>query len=66
MRGEESGTLDSVLVKLSDYYDAEVETALKSVTSIIEPIMITVMGVVIGGIAMALMLPIFSLSRHPG
>ena len=63
--GEETGRLDEVLAKLSNYYDQEVETSLKSVTSMIEPIMITVMGVVVGGIGLALMLPIFSLSSHP-
>ncbi len=48
------------------YYDQEVESSLKTVTSMLEPIMITVMGVVVGGIAMSLLLPIFSLSRTPG
>lgn len=63
--GEESGRLDKVLAKVSTFYDQEVETALKTATSLIEPIMITVMGVVVGGIAMALLLPIFSLSKTP-
>jgi len=61
--GEETGKLDSVLMKVSTYYDREVETSLKAVTSLIEPLMITVMGVVVGGIGMALLLPIFSLSK---
>jgi type IV pilus assembly protein PilC len=61
--GEETGKLDSVMLKISNYYDQEVETTLKAVTSMIEPIMITVMGVVVGGIGMALLLPIFSLSK---
>ncbi len=64
--GEETGKLDSVLVRVSGYYDREVETSLKATTSLIEPIMITIMGVVVGGIGMALMLPIFSLSRAAG
>jgi type IV pilus assembly protein PilC len=42
-----------------------VDTALKTATSMIEPIMIAVMGVVVGGIALALLLPIFSLSKQP-
>jgi type IV pilus assembly protein PilC len=63
--GEETGKLDTVMLKVSNYYDQEVETSLKAVTSMIEPIMITVMGVVVGGIGMALLLPIFSLSK-PG
>ncbi len=61
--GEETGKLDVVLHKVSIYYDREVETSLKTTTSLIEPIMIGVMGFVVGGIGMALMLPIFSLSR---
>jgi type IV pilus assembly protein PilC len=61
--GEETGRLDEVLEKVSDYYDREVETSLKAATSLIEPLMISAMGVVVGGIGMGLLLPIFSLSR---
>jgi type IV pilus assembly protein PilC len=64
--GEETGKLDEVLVKVSSYYDQEVETSLKTVTSLIEPLMITVMGFIVGGIGLSLLLPIFSLSRAPG
>jgi type IV pilus assembly protein PilC len=63
--GEETGKLDHVLERVSGYYDHEVETAIKTATSLIEPIMISVMGVVVGGIGLALLLPIFSLSRQP-
>jgi type IV pilus assembly protein PilC len=63
--GEDTGKLDTVLEKVSTYYDGEVETSLKATTSIIEPIMISVMGVVVGTIGLALMLPIFSLSKQP-
>ncbi len=63
--GEETGKFDVVLEKVSTYYDNEVETSLKAATSLIEPIMIAMMGVVVGTIGLALMLPIFSLSRHP-
>lgn len=61
--GEETGRLDFVLEKLSNYYDGEVEMSLKTTTSLIEPIMITGMGVMVGGIAIGLLLPIFSMSR---
>jgi type IV pilus assembly protein PilC len=61
--GEQTGKLGPVLERVSNYYEEEVETSLKAVTSVIEPIMITVMGAVVGTIGMALMLPIFSLSR---
>lgn len=63
--GEETGRLDYVLERVSTYYDHEVETAIKTATSLIEPIMIAIMGVIVGGIGLALLLPIFSLSRHP-
>ncbi len=63
--GEETGKLDIVLEKVSTYYDSEVETALKATTSLIEPLMIAMMGVVVGTIGLSLMLPIFSLSKQP-
>jgi type IV pilus assembly protein PilC len=61
--GEATGKLAPVLEKVSVHYDREVETSLKMVTSMLEPIMITVMGVVVGGIGLSLLMPIFSLSR---
>ncbi len=63
--GEDAAKLDVVLEKVSTYYDSEVENTLKATTSLIEPLMIAVMGVVVGTIGMALMLPIFNLSRQP-
>ena len=54
-----------MLERVSTYYDQEVETSLKATTSLIEPIMISVMGVVVGTIGLALLLPIFSLSKQP-
>ena len=62
--GEDTGKLDYVLERVSSYYDREVEMSIKTATSLIEPIMIAAMGVVVGGIGMALLLPIFSLSRQ--
>ena len=61
--GEETGRLDHVLERVSTHYDKEVENSIKTVTSLIEPLLITLMGVVVGGIGLALLLPIFSLSR---
>jgi type IV pilus assembly protein PilC len=63
--GEETGKLDVVLERVSTYYDSEVESSVKAATSLIEPIMICIMGVVVGTIGLALMLPIFSLSKQP-
>lgn len=61
--GEQSGRLDDVLQRVSTFYDREVETSLKTATSLIEPIMISIMGVIVGTIGLSLLLPIFSLSR---
>lgn len=61
--GEETAKLDYVLKKVSGYYDGEVDNALKSATSMLEPLMISVMGVIVGSIAMSMLLPIFTLSR---
>ncbi|MBM4003452.1 MAG: type II secretion system F family protein [Planctomycetes bacterium] len=64
--GEETAKLDLVLNKVAQYYDREVETSLKAATSVIEPIMISVMGLIVGAIGLGIMLPIFSLSRAAG
>jgi type IV pilus assembly protein PilC len=64
--GESTGKLDVVLERVSNHYDQEVESALKTVTSLLEPLLITVMGAVVGGIGLALLLPIFQLSRSSG
>lgn len=64
--GEQTGRLGPILERVSNYYDSEVDVSLKSVTSMLEPIMITVMGGVVGSIGMALLLPIFKLSSARG
>lgn len=64
--GERTGRLGQVLERVSDFYEQEVETSLKGLTAMLEPIMITVMGGVVGTIGMAIMLPIFSLSKPAG
>lgn len=63
--GEATGKLDQVLAKTATFYERELETAVKTAVSLIEPAMIIVMGGVVGTIGLALLLPIFSLSR-PG
>ena len=59
--GEESGALDSILNKTADFYDDEVEQAIQATTSLIEPMLIVVMGVVIGAIVISIMLPMFEM-----
>jgi type IV pilus assembly protein PilC len=61
--GEETGKLDFVLEKISKHYEEETASSIKSVTTMVEPLLITVMGFVVGGISMSLLLPIFRLSR---
>lgn len=60
--GEDSGTLATVLSDVAEYYNRELKNIIKTVTSMIEPIMIVVMGVLVGFIAMSIMLPIFKMS----
>jgi len=57
--GEETGALDEMLDKIADFYDQEVEATVNALTSLIEPILIVVMGVVIGGMIISLYLPMF-------
>ena len=59
--GEETGALDSMLRKIADFYDEEVAAMVESLTSLIEPLMIAVMGLMIGGIIVSLYLPMFKL-----
>jgi len=56
--GERTGSLEVLLEKIAEFYDAQVKAAVKSLTSMIEPILITVMGVIVGGVVMAVFLPI--------
>ena len=62
--GEETGQTDTVLVKVADFYEEEVDTAINSLSSIIEPVMIVVMGSVVGLVAASVMGPIASLAQN--
>jgi len=59
--GENTGALDQMLSKIADFYDDEVDTAVAALTSLLEPIMIVFLGVVVGGLVVAMYLPIFRL-----
>jgi type IV pilus assembly protein PilC len=61
--GEESGKLGEVLAEVADYYNRELRAVIKSVTAMIEPLMIVAMGTVVGFIAMSIILPIFKISQ---
>jgi type IV pilus assembly protein PilC len=60
--GEKTGGLPDMLLKVSDFYDEEVDAAVDSLTSMIEPLIIVFLGVVIGGILIAMYMPMFSLA----
>jgi type IV pilus assembly protein PilC len=59
--GEQTGALDSMLAKIADFYDAEVDQAVSNLTTLLEPILIVFLGVVVGGLVIAMYLPIFKL-----
>ncbi|NMA28259.1 MAG: type II secretion system F family protein, partial [Burkholderiales bacterium] len=59
--GEETGNLDAMLAKISDFYDTEVEYLLSSLTSMLEPIMIVGMGTIVGFIVVSVFLPLYEL-----
>lgn len=61
--GEETGALDTMLAKVSDFYDQEVDDTVSALTSLIEPILIIVMGVAVGGILISLYLPMFNIAN---
>jgi type IV pilus assembly protein PilC len=60
--GEDSGSLETMLTKIAEFYDQEVEAATEQLTAMIEPLMIAFLGVVIGGMVVALYMPIFQIS----
>jgi type IV pilus assembly protein PilC len=61
--GEETGALDTMLSKVADFYDQEVEAAVESLTSLIEPILIAVMGGAVGSMVIALYMPLFNIIK---
>ena len=61
--GEESGALDHMLSKAADFYEAEVDDLVVALSSLMEPIIIVVLGALIGGIVIAMYLPIFKLGH---
>jgi type IV pilus assembly protein PilC len=64
--GEQTGNVDGMMVKVADFYDSEIDTLVAALTSLMEPLLICFLGVVVGGIVMAMFLPIFQLSSVVG
>jgi type IV pilus assembly protein PilC len=61
--GEQTGQLEKMLTKIADFYDEQIDAAVTALTSMLEPIVITFLGVVIGGIVISLFLPIFKITE---
>ncbi len=61
--GEQTGELEAMLTKIADFYDTQVDTAVSGLTSLIEPLIVGFLGIVIGGIVIALFLPILTLTQ---
>ena len=59
--GEESGSIDDMLSKVADYYEEEVDNAVDAMTSLMEPLIMSFLGVVIGGLVIGMYLPIFKM-----
>ncbi|HEY5776886.1 MAG TPA: type II secretion system F family protein [Xanthomonadales bacterium] len=59
--GEESGSLDAMLSKVADFYEAEVDDAVEALSSLLEPLIMSILGVLIGGLVVAMYLPIFKM-----
>ena len=60
--GEKSGKLGEVCDKISAFYEKKLEDSIRNVTALVEPLMITILGAIIGTIAIALLLPVFRIS----
>ena len=64
--GEESGALDEMLEKVADHYETEVDAAIDNLTSLLEPMIMSFLGIVVGGLMVAMYLPIFTLGNVIG
>jgi type IV pilus assembly protein PilC len=62
--GEQTGAMDQMLQKIADFYEEEVDAAVAGLTSLIEPVMMAFLGVVVGGLIIAMYLPIFKLAGN--
>ena len=59
--GEESGSLDAMSAKVADFYELEVDTAVDGLSALLEPLIMAILGVLVGGLVIAMYLPIFKL-----
>ena len=61
--GEETGELDNILIELAEFYEEEINQVMENLPSIIEPILILVMGLAVGGMAIAIIMPMYSIAN---
>ncbi len=61
--GEQTGQLEKMLSKIADFYDEQVDAAVAGLTSMIEPLVIALLGLIIGGIVVSLFMPIFKITE---
>ena len=62
--GERTGSLQNILSTFADFYEEEVDTSLKELTSLLEPVLLLIMGLMVGAIAVSIILPIYQLVGH--
>jgi type IV pilus assembly protein PilC len=62
--GEESGTMEKVLAQVANFYETEVDDTMKNLSSIIEPILVIVIGAIVGVLAVGLILPIYNIGQN--
>jgi type IV pilus assembly protein PilC len=61
--GEEAGSIDTMLAKVADFYEEEVDNAVDAMSSLMEPFIMAVLGILIGGLVVAMYLPIFKMGQ---
>ncbi|HEY5623441.1 MAG TPA: type II secretion system F family protein, partial [Gammaproteobacteria bacterium] len=61
--GEESGSLDEMSSKVADFYEEEVDNAVDSMSSLLEPLIMSILGILVGGLVIAMYLPIFKMGQ---
>jgi type IV pilus assembly protein PilC len=61
--GEESGALDDMLTKVADFYEEQVDNAVDAMSSLLEPLIMVILGTLVGGLVVAMYLPIFSMGK---
>jgi type IV pilus assembly protein PilC len=64
--GEETGAMENMLGKIADFYDEEVDAAVEALTALLEPVMMVVLGGTVGGLLIAMYLPIFKIAETIG